>query len=86
MTANLHITTLGHGYASHTHTDHSCESSNAVFRGWQWLLKIVVMNMSHVITEFSFGPYFPDITQPLDYSFEVAQGRGYYLCDASYRA
>ncbi|GJJ08212.1 hypothetical protein Clacol_002420 [Clathrus columnatus] len=41
----------GHGYASHTHTDHN---------------------------EFSFGPYFPDITQPLDYSFEVAQDRTSY--------
>ncbi|KII84363.1 hypothetical protein PLICRDRAFT_46260 [Plicaturopsis crispa FD-325 SS-3] len=53
VTANLHITTLGHGYASGQHVDHS------------------QMNLSHVITEFSFGPYFPDITQPLDYSFEV---------------
>jgi hypothetical protein len=35
----------------------------------------LVMNLSHVITEFSFGAYFPDITQPLDYSFEVAQDR-----------
>src|SRR5258708_551152 len=31
-----------------------------------------VMNLSHVITEFSFGKYFPEITQPLDNSFEVA--------------
>lgn len=31
------------------------------------------MNLSHVITKFSFGPYFPDITQPLDYSLELAQ-------------
>ncbi|KAF9261353.1 DUF1692-domain-containing protein [Marasmius fiardii PR-910] len=54
VTANLHITTLGHGYASHEHVDHT------------------KMNLSHVINEFSFGPYFPDITQPLDYSFEVA--------------
>jgi len=53
VTANLHITTLGHGYASHEHVDHS------------------LMNLSHVITEFSFGPYFPDITQPLDNSLEV---------------
>jgi len=29
----------------------------------------------HVITEFSFGPYFPDMTQPLDYSFEVTDER-----------
>jgi hypothetical protein len=34
-----------------------------------------VMNLSHVITEFSFGPYFPDIAQPLDYSFEIAKER-----------
>ncbi|GLB44741.1 putative endoplasmic Reticulum-Golgi Intermediate Compartment (ERGIC) [Lyophyllum shimeji] len=53
VTANLHITTLGHGYASFEHVDHS------------------QMNLSHVISEFSFGPHFPDITQPLDYSYEV---------------
>ncbi|KAJ7278215.1 DUF1692-domain-containing protein [Mycena rebaudengoi] len=53
VTANLHITTLGHGYASHEHVDHN------------------LMNLSHVITEFSFGPYFPDITQPLDNSLEI---------------
>lgn len=40
------------------------------------------MNMSHVITEFSFGPYFPDITQPLDYSFEVTEERGQHLLNA----
>ncbi|KAA1467259.1 DUF1692-domain-containing protein [Dentipellis sp. KUC8613] len=55
VTANLHITTLGHGYASHVHVPHD------------------LMNMSHVITEFSFGPYFPEITQPLDNSFEITQ-------------
>ncbi|KAF7375643.1 hypothetical protein MSAN_00453400 [Mycena sanguinolenta] len=55
VTANLHITTAGHGYASADHADHS------------------LMNLSHVITEFSFGPYFPDITQPLDNSLEVTQ-------------
>lgn len=27
-----------------------------------------VMNLSHVIHEFSFGPYFPRISQPLDNS------------------
>ncbi|KAI0750199.1 endoplasmic reticulum vesicle transporter-domain-containing protein [Daedaleopsis nitida] len=53
VTANLHVTTLGHGYASRAHVDHS------------------KMNLSHVITEFSFGPYFPDIAQPLDNSFEI---------------
>jgi len=53
VTANLHITTLGHGYASHSHVDHK------------------QMNLSHIITEFSFGPHFPDIVQPLDNSFEA---------------
>jgi endoplasmic reticulum-Golgi intermediate compartment protein 2 len=33
------------------------------------------MNLSHVITEFSFGPYFPDISQPLDNSFELTHER-----------
>ncbi|EKM57853.1 uncharacterized protein PHACADRAFT_116248 [Phanerochaete carnosa HHB-10118-sp] len=55
VTANLHVTTLGHGYASRQHVDHN------------------LMNLSHVITEFSFGPYFPDITQPLDNSFELTE-------------
>jgi len=55
VTANLHITTLGHGYNSPIHVGHD------------------KMNLSHVITEFSFGPYFPDIAQPLDYSFEIAR-------------
>ncbi|TFK34540.1 DUF1692-domain-containing protein [Crucibulum laeve] len=55
VTANLHITTLGHGYASYEHVDHQ------------------QMNLSHVISEFSFGPFFPDITQPLDNSFEITE-------------
>ncbi|KIJ62960.1 hypothetical protein HYDPIDRAFT_135453 [Hydnomerulius pinastri MD-312] len=55
VTANLHVTTLGHGYSSSVHVPHD------------------KMNLSHVITEFSFGPYFPDISQPLDYSFEIAR-------------
>lgn len=32
---------------------------------------LVAMNLSHVIEEFSFGPYFPEIVQPLDNSFEI---------------
>ncbi|KAI0032917.1 endoplasmic reticulum vesicle transporter-domain-containing protein [Vararia minispora EC-137] len=52
-TANLHITTLGHGYTSRVHVPHD------------------QMNLSHVITEFSFGPFFPEIAQPLDNSFEL---------------
>ncbi|GAA5985019.1 hypothetical protein JCM10908_002490 [Rhodotorula pacifica] len=32
-----------------------------------------LMNLSHVIDEFSFGPYFPRIVQPLDNSIELTQ-------------
>jgi hypothetical protein len=71
--ANLHITTGGHGYAGLDHTDHSCEFAVSSLSDFAHIPP--VMNLSHVITEFSFGPYFPDITQPLDYSFEVAQDR-----------
>ncbi|KAK4689985.1 endoplasmic reticulum-Golgi intermediate compartment protein 2, partial [Tremellales sp. Uapishka_1] len=53
VTANLHVTTLGHGYMSHEHTDHT------------------LMNLTHVIHEFSFGPFFPAISQPLDLSLET---------------
>lgn len=57
LPANLHITALGHGYASSHHTDHS------------------LMNMSHIISEFSFGPFFPEIVQPLDNSVEITHHR-----------
>lgn len=33
------------------------------------------MNLSHVIDEFSFGTYFPNIVQPLDRSAEIATTR-----------
>ncbi|OCF60787.1 endoplasmic reticulum-Golgi intermediate compartment protein 2 [Kwoniella mangroviensis CBS 10435] len=55
VTANLHITTLGHGYMSFEHTDHQ------------------LMNLSHIVHEFSFGPFFPAISQPLDKSYEIAK-------------
>lgn len=31
------------------------------------------MNLSHVIHEFSFGPFFPQISQPLDNSAELTE-------------
>jgi hypothetical protein len=55
VTANLHITTLGHGYSSYEHVDHN------------------QMNLSHVITELSFGPFFPEMTQPLDNTYEITE-------------
>jgi hypothetical protein len=39
-----------------------------------------LMNLSHVIHEFSFGPYFPEIAQPLDSSVEVSNERKYPAC------
>ena len=40
---------------------------------------LVEMNLSHVITEFSFGPYFPNIVQPLDNSFEATDKRQFIV-------
>lgn len=37
--------------------------------------QLTEINMSHVITEFSFGPHFPGIVQPLDNSFEITHDR-----------
>lgn len=75
-TANLHITTLGHGYSSSQHVDHKCKFiSSITHTTCKLIIHRLVMNLSHTITEFSFGPYFPDITQPLDYSYEVTQQR-----------
>lgn len=33
------------------------------------------MNLSHVVHEFSFGPFFPAIAQPLDQSYEITLQR-----------
>lgn len=74
--ANLHITTLGHGYASAQHVDHKREFCGDV-PVCLLTRTYLVMNLSHVITEFSFGPYFPDITQPLDNSFEITNDRAF---------
>jgi hypothetical protein len=38
------------------------------------------MNLSHIITEFSFGPHVPDIVQPLDNSFEATDKSLFVLC------
>jgi hypothetical protein len=51
------------------HTDHRSELAALTYGLISHLHTGI--NMSHIITEFSFGPYFPDITQPLDYSFET---------------
>jgi hypothetical protein len=43
---------------------------------WSWEhTDHALMNLSHVIHEFSFGPYFPEIAQPLDSSVEVSNER-----------
>jgi hypothetical protein len=73
VTANLHITTLGHGYMSFEHTDHT-RTSGLVERAKQ-----LVMNLTHVVHEFSFGPYFPAISQPLDMSIETTLQRTSHL-------
>jgi hypothetical protein len=72
LLANLHITTLGHGYSSALHVDHT-RMSSGFLPDIHSPTCFIVMNLSHVITEFSFGKHFPEITQPLDNSFEIAQ-------------
>ncbi|KAG6841160.1 hypothetical protein C0991_001288 [Blastosporella zonata] len=49
------------------------EASAEACRVWGTLAvkRVTEMNLSHIIKEFSFGPYFPDIAQPLDYSYEI---------------
>ena len=71
VTGNLHITTLGHGYMSMEHTDHGRESLDL---SPTTPLK-TVMNLSHIVHEFSFGPYFPAIAQPLDMTYEKTDQR-----------
>ncbi|KAF8987015.1 hypothetical protein BDQ17DRAFT_1335269 [Cyathus striatus] len=60
VTANFHITTLGHGEEE--------------------LVRGAVMNLSHIITEFSFGPFSPEMVQPFDNSFEATTERGVFVC------
>jgi len=74
LLANLHITTVGHGYSSNFHVDHNRMYHN-ISRVLNVMSYFTVMNLSHVITEFSFGKHFPEITQPLDNSFEITQDR-----------
>lgn len=39
------------------------------------------INMSHIIHEFSFGDYFPDIAEPLDVSMELTHDCTWHLRD-----
>ena len=66
-------TTLGHGYLSWEHTDHACR--HRYLGDCTKADLFAVMNLSHVITEFSFGPFFPRIIQPLDNTIEMATAR-----------
>lgn len=68
LTLPLVQTTLGHGYLSWEHTDHARAFTLHRSRACLADIKATVMNLSHVIHEFSFGPYFPRIVQPLDNS------------------
>ncbi|KAI8349421.1 endoplasmic reticulum vesicle transporter-domain-containing protein [Blakeslea trispora] len=55
VASNLHITSDGHGYASHAHTSHD------------------LLNFTHRIDEFSFGPFYPNLVNPLDDSIEITE-------------
>lgn len=65
---NLHVTMAGHGYFSAKNTD--------VQRAWNARAVLTAdMNVSHVIHELSFGPYFPRIAEPLENTYEVSDNR-----------
>ncbi|KAI9431983.1 DUF1692-domain-containing protein [Lactarius indigo] len=69
QSSNLHITTLGHGY-SNPFMLITVVCTLLLFVELIFI-DLTVMNLSHVITEFSFGKHFPEITHPLDNSFEI---------------
>lgn len=61
VTGNLHITAAGHGYWSPIQTPPGSA------------LRLTELNLTHVIHELSFGPFFPRIVEPLDASVEIAK-------------
>ena len=61
---------------SHSHTDHSCTSTNShclsTHMTWRFVL---VLNFTHRIDELSFGKFYPNAINPLDNSIEVSNSR-----------
>lgn len=57
---DFHITARGHGYTEWSHASHLDHTS---------------FNFSHIITELSFGPFFPGLDNPLDNTVSVTDSR-----------
>ena len=70
---DFHITARGHGYQSFgaEHLDHN---SMALLDA----LLTKEINFTHIIDEFSFGEYFPNIHNPLDDTVESTDDRTSY--------
>ncbi|EDR00006.1 uncharacterized protein LACBIDRAFT_295853 [Laccaria bicolor S238N-H82] len=68
LSDELHLSgVMAHNQSSHHSLGHGYASYEHVDHNQ--------MNLLHVITAFSFRPHFPDITQPLDDSFESTDER-----------
>jgi Endoplasmic reticulum vesicle transporter len=65
---DFHITARGHGYQQFggEHLDH--DSILSIYA----LSDEKEINFTHIIDEFSFGEYFPNIVNPLDSTFQTA--------------
>lgn len=83
---DFHITARGHGYQeAGAHLDHHGISIYPLFiLSWssaviEWLTHVfaTAFNFSHMITELSFGPYYPTLLNPLDKTIAVTESHYY---------
>ena len=64
---DFHITARGHGYQEFAsqHLDHTGMSLLSTTKSG-WRLTITAFNFSHIISELSFGAFYPSLLNPLD--------------------
>lgn len=77
---DFHITARGHGYMEFgQHLDHSSKSPKSASIGHipEIADNDAAFNFSHRITELSFGPYYPSLTNPLDNTFATTESNFY---------
>jgi len=73
---DFHITARGHGYfelGMPGHLDHSSmyTLSGAIDCGKGNRLTTPAFNFSHIVSEFSFGPFYPSLVNPLDRTIAI---------------
>lgn len=70
---DFHITARGHGYVEvgTAHLDHSGISLSSLVSGCMLILiNFTAFNFSHIISELSFGAFYPTLLNPLDRTVE----------------